>query len=273
MTNTLAVINGNNEIQVPITIQTADGGIILGNISGNARGAGSIDIQSSRSNPAQVASSTGSVALGQNNTSSSWYTTALGYGNTASNFLASAIGYSNTATQMSAFSAGNGNQATGTQAVAMGSNQNVSGNNSFAFGFANVVSAAGAGAFGFSLVTNTAGTLDFGMTNGTKMTLNNSGTLQTRGGKVNKTRRVTTTATILVSDDVIFANTDSAGYTVTLPVGVEGQSFKIINSGSSGNTLTIAPNGAQHLLGVNASTTLTSGQTIFLTYNATDGWY
>jgi hypothetical protein len=92
-------------------------------------------------------------------------------------------------------------------------------------------------------------------------------------GKQVNTTRVTTTYTILTTDDVVFANTDSVGYTVTLPAGVEGQTFKIINSGSSSNNLTVAPNGSEHLLGANSNFTLADGETLILTYNATDGWY
>ena len=87
------------------------------------------------------------------------------------------------------------------------------------------------------------------------------------------TTRATTTYTILVTDDVVFGNTDGAAWTATLPVGSEGQTFKIINAGSSGNTLTLAPNGAEHLIGVNSNFLLLDGETLEITYNATDGWY
>ena len=92
-------------------------------------------------------------------------------------------------------------------------------------------------------------------------------------GRIKNTTRKTTTYTILVTDDRVFGNTDSAGWTATLPAGVEGQSFNIINSGSSGNTLVIAPNGSEHLLGVNSNFSLADAETLELTYNATDGWY
>jgi len=91
--------------------------------------------------------------------------------------------------------------------------------------------------------------------------------------RIKGTTRVTTTYTILVTDEVIFGNTDSAGYTATLPAGAEGRTFKIINSGSSGNTLTLAPAGSEHLIGVNSSFLLLDGESLDITYNATDGWY
>lgn len=99
------------------------------------------------------------------------------------------------------------------------------------------------------------------------------GTLDTTSGRIKNTTRVTTTYTILVTDSVIFANTDSAGYTVTLPAGAEGQTYKVINSGSSGNTLTLAPNGSEHLVGVNSNSTLADSEALQITYNSTDGWY
>ncbi len=91
-------------------------------------------------------------------------------------------------------------------------------------------------------------------------------------GNIQPTTRVTTTYTILVTDRVVFCNTDSAGFTATLPAGVEGQTFSIKNSGDSGNLLTLAPNGAEHLMGANTNFTLYDNETLIITYNATDGW-
>ena len=105
------------------------------------------------------------------------------------------------------------------------------------------------------------------------LSVNSDGTLTSLGGRVKNTTRVTTTYTILITDDVVFANTDAGAYTVTLPAGVEGQTFKIINSGSSVNNLALAPNGAEHLLGANSNFALADGESLILTYNATDGWY
>lgn len=99
-----------------------------------------------------------------------------------------------------------------------------------------------------------------------------SGTLHTFA-RIKTPTRVTGTYTILVTDSVVFANTDSTAYTATLPAGVSGQTFKIINSGSSGNNLTVAPNGSEHLLGVNSSFILFDGETLALTYDTVDGWY
>ena len=92
-------------------------------------------------------------------------------------------------------------------------------------------------------------------------------------GRIKTVTRQTTTYTVLVTDSVVFGNTDSAGFTATLPAGVSGQTLRIINSGSSGNQLTVAPDGSEDLLGVNSSFTLFDGEALDITYDSTDGWY
>ena len=92
-------------------------------------------------------------------------------------------------------------------------------------------------------------------------------------GRIKTVTRQTTTYTVLVTDSVVFGNTDSAGFTATLPAGVSGQTLRIINSGSSGNQLTVAPDGAEDLLGVNSSFTLFDGESLDITFDSTDGWY
>ena len=99
-----------------------------------------------------------------------------------------------------------------------------------------------------------------------------SGTTTTFG-RIKTVTRKTTTATILVTDSVIFGNTDGGAWTATLPAGVSGQTFRIINSGASGNLLTVAPNGSEHLLGVNSNFNLFDAEALDLTYDSTDGWY
>jgi len=95
--------------------------------------------------------------------------------------------------------------------------------------------------------------------------------LITLAGRIGNTTRVTTTYDILSTDYTIFCNTDSSPYIVTLPAGVNGQEFKIINCGS--NVLTIAPTGAELLRGANSSDTLIAGGVTTLTYETTEGWW
>lgn len=68
-------------------------------------------------------------------------------------------------------------------------------------------------------------------------------------------------------------NTDGGAITCTLPPGVINKEIKIVNTGTSGNTLTIAPNGTDKLIGVNSSFTLSDGESLIILYDGTDGWY
>ena len=101
----------------------------------------------------------------------------------------------------------------------------------------------------------------------TTVGLVNTGKLHT------KVTRVTTTYTVLVTDSLVFGNTDGGSWVASLPAGVQNQRFKIVNTGSSGNTLDISPDGSEHLLGVNSDFTLNDGESLEISYDATDGWY
>jgi len=92
---------------------------------------------------------------------------------------------------------------------------------------------------------------------------------------VNRTTRVTTTATLDVNDEIVYANTDGGAYTITLPVGVEGTHYKIINTGISGYDLAIAPDGMEQIWknGAGISVVLSDGDILNLHYNAMEGWW
>lgn len=100
-----------------------------------------------------------------------------------------------------------------------------------------------------------------------------NGLVTSTAGKVKNTTRVTSTYTILITDDQIFLNTDSGGFTATLPAGVDGQTYRIIASGTSGNSLTLSPDGLELLLGVNSNLSLSDGNVLVITYQTTEGWY
>jgi hypothetical protein len=68
-------------------------------------------------------------------------------------------------------------------------------------------------------------------------------------------------------------DTDSAGFTATLPAGENGQELRIINVGSSGNTAVIAPNGTDNIYGANSNVNLYDSEAIILTYETTEGWW
>ena len=93
------------------------------------------------------------------------------------------------------------------------------------------------------------------------------------GSLIGSIQRSTTTATIDSTSYQWNCNTDSAGFTCTLPAGVQGQQYKIVNTGTSGNTLTVAPDGTENLIGANSNFTLQDGESLIIGYDATDGWY
>jgi len=79
--------------------------------------------------------------------------------------------------------------------------------------------------------------------------------------------------TALATDHHIFVDTDGGAVTLNLPAGVDGTNYRIINCGSSGNDITVAPNGSELLTGANASKTMSDGTVIILTYETTEGWW
>ena len=77
----------------------------------------------------------------------------------------------------------------------------------------------------------------------------------------------------LITDDDIFVDTDGGAITVNLPAGVDGKRYRIINVGTSGNAVTLSPNGAELLTGENSSFTLLDKDVMILTYETTEGWW
>ncbi len=99
--------------------------------------------------------------------------------------------------------------------------------------------------------------------------------LTTTSGRIVNTARIDdgdSPYTVLVSDHEIFCDTDGGAITVNLLAGVDGTKLRIINTGSSGLDVTVAPNGAELLDGVNASKSF-SGPVLILTYETTEGWW
>ena len=74
-------------------------------------------------------------------------------------------------------------------------------------------------------------------------------------------------------DSDIFVNTDTGNKTVNLAAGIPDQKLRIINAGTSNNTVTINPNGSEDLLGENSSYTLTDTAVLIITYSIDKGWY
>jgi len=85
--------------------------------------------------------------------------------------------------------------------------------------------------------------------------------------------RITSDTTLTDAYRVIFCDTDGGPITVTLPAGADGREYRIINTGSSGNNVTLTPDGSELLLGANSSFTLTDGDVLIITYESTEGWW
>lgn len=127
----------------------ANGSMVGGCLSGNARGEGSLDFQLNRSSASQVAGGLNSLAVGSENTASGNYGTAVGFGCTASANYSSAVGSGNLATAECASAFGNDNEATNTYASAFGCHCTAPGNGASAFGCYSLASGYGSSAGGF----------------------------------------------------------------------------------------------------------------------------
>lgn len=71
----------------------------------------------------------------------------------------------------------------------------------------------------------------------------------------------------------IFCNTDSGNITANLQAGIASQAYRIINTGTSVNTVTVNPAGSENLIGVNSGFTLNDGETLKISFETTDHWY
>ncbi|MDQ3014849.1 MAG: hypothetical protein M3Q73_03225, partial [bacterium] len=179
-------------------LQSGTSATIIGDTSGNARGSGALDIQSSRGNASRVASGANSIVVGAANTASSVSSIAIGYFNTASNigslaygyqnfssgqfssafgalnsalgFTSSALGYANFATS-TAIAIGHLNIASSTLASAFGYNNLATADYSVAFGASTTASAIGASAFGYGIINNIASSTQIGPNDASKLTI------------------------------------------------------------------------------------------------------
>lgn len=93
------------------------------------------------------------------------------------------------------------------------------------------------------------------------------------GLKVNTARVTSSPYTVLPTDDDIFVDTDIAAATANLPAGVSGKRYRVINTGSSNNNVTLSPNGTELLLGANSNFTLLDGDVLTITYETSEGWW
>lgn len=131
----ISILNANSDVLVDGLLYTIGTALVGGDISGNARGASAIDIQSTRSDAADVASGLNSLAIGVANEASQTQSTAIGYNNTASQINTTAIGSGNTASALNATAIGYSNIASGGQTTAVGRGNTASATYTSAFGY------------------------------------------------------------------------------------------------------------------------------------------
>ena len=99
------------------------------------------------------------------------------------------------------------------------------------------------------------------------------GVLQSDSGRIKKTVRITGNYNILPSDSVIFCDTDGGAFVVNLPAIIDGTHYKIKNTGTSGNDVTLTPDGTDKLFGVNASEPVHDGEVFDIEPEMTEGWW
>lgn len=100
-----------------------------------------------------------------------------------------------------------------------------------------------------------------------------TGSISAAGLTLSTTRVTSSPYTILASDYNIYVDTDGGDITVNLPVGADGKTYRIVNVGSSDNDVTLVPNGAELLNGVNANESIFDGEKFILSYETTEGWW
>jgi hypothetical protein len=100
-------------------------------------------------------------------------------------------------------------------------------------------------------------------------------TAQLAGGSAAMTVVLSSPYTILTTDEVILVDTDGGAITVNLPAGVEGKHYKICNVGTSGNDVTITPDGNDEVYGGGAgvSLALIDAEVVNLHYSGDEKWW
>jgi len=102
------------------------------------------------------------------------------------------------------------------------------------------------------------------------------GELETQGGRIVNTTNIDNTDSpypVSSKDHEIFVDTDTAAVALNLPAGLDGTKYRIINCGSSGNDVTVTPDRGELLTGATSSETISDGEVMIITYNATQGWW
>lgn len=80
--------------------------------------------------------------------------------------------------------------------------------------------------------------------------------------------RVTSNTTLTQAHSNVFCD---GTITITLPPGIEGIPYRIVNTGTE--IVTITPDGSENLLGENSSFMLNPREALIIVYESTEGWY
>lgn len=73
-------------------------------------------------------------------------------------------------------------------------------------------------------------------------------------------------------DRNIYADTDGGAITISMRPGVHKVRLTVKNCGSSGNDVTLVPNGTDLLFGTNASFAVIDSEVFDMQYETTEGW-
>jgi len=79
--------------------------------------------------------------------------------------------------------------------------------------------------------------------------------------------------TPLATDEEIFIDTDGGAISITLPPGIDGTNYRMINTGTSGNDITLVPALTDKLFGFNANEKIIDFEVLIMTFETSEGWY
>ena len=98
--------------------------------------------------------------------------------------------------------------------------------------------------------------------------------IDTKNNIIKNTTIVTTSPyTPLSTDEELFIDTNAIPISITLPAGIDGTNYRMINIGSSGNDVTLIPNGTEKLFGEVVSEKITDSEVLLMTFQTNEGWY
>jgi hypothetical protein len=73
------------------------------------------------------------------------------------------------------------------------------------------------------------------------------------------------------TDEVVFFDTDDGPIVANLGAGEQGRDYRLVNVGSSGNNVTVAPNGTEKIFG-ETSEYMIDQESLEITFDETEGW-